>query len=112
MIFGNLCKCLRDQHSRLLSSLLVRDRNRRLIGVAGKRLRWLSLSAIEQCIRRRNASVRSVAFAHFLDQALDRLSRVTPSEFSDFGNAAGTAAGIAGLPWSPLPVRLARCHAI
>jgi hypothetical protein len=51
MIFGNLCKCLRGQRSRLLSSLLVRDRNRRLIGVAGKRLRWLSPSAIEQCIR-------------------------------------------------------------
>ena len=51
----------------------------------------------------RNASARSVAFAHFLDQALDRLSRVTPSEFSDFGYAAGTAAGIAGLAWSPCP---------
>ena len=51
------------------------------LSVTGERLRRPTPATIEQRICRSNASVRSVALSHFLEQALDSLSRMVSGKF-------------------------------
>jgi len=83
-----------------------------VIGIAGEGLRRPTPAAIEQRVCCRNAGVRGVAVSHFLEQALDRLSRMGSGKFPDLGHATRTAAGIAGSARGPSPVHKACCHLI
>jgi hypothetical protein len=67
----------------LLRKLLPRHRDpdRRLLGVTSERLHRPAPATIEQRICCSNSSVRSVALSHFLEQALDSLSRMVSGKF-------------------------------
>jgi hypothetical protein len=97
-----------DLAHRLLGKLLPRHRDpdRRLLGVASERLRRPAAATIEQRICCSNSSVRSVALSHFLEEALDSLSRMVSGEFPDRCNAAWTAAGVTRLARCPSSVRV------
>jgi hypothetical protein len=101
----NFRERLCDRFARPLDPLLDRQPDRRHFRISADRLCGFAPGAVKKGIRRGYAGVRGVALPHFREQALDRLGRVSSGEFSDFGNTAWTAAGIAGSAGRPSSVQ-------